>query len=121
MILLLNALVFDNRSAISLSSLKRLISSSRLLNKNASFSCTSLFFSAETKTCQVYHSQVIQQSHLLFAPFFFSAKFNIAGIMVINISCKSVMNFISYFHVKSCCSFMKLFFWALSKYIYSIR
>ena len=100
-------------SVISLSSLKRLISSSRSLNKNASFSCTSLlFFSTKTKTCQVYHSQVIQQSHLLFAPFF-QRKFNIAGIMVIYISCKKVMSFISYFYVKSCCSFMKLCCWIL--------
>ena len=30
---------------------------------------------------------------------FFPCKFNIAGIMVIHISCKKVMSFMSYFHV----------------------
>ena len=67
-IFLFSALVFEIIVSVNLlSSLKYFIYSSRSVNKNASFSCTILFFRAKNKTTknknkklEVYHSQVIQ-------------------------------------------------------------
>ena len=111
-ILLFSVLVFEIIGSVNpLSSLKRLISSSRLLNKNPSFSCTILFFRAKKNCSSISFSSNSTVSSAVAQ--IFQCKFNIARVMVVYINCKKVINFISYLHVKSCCSFMKLCCWIL--------
>ena len=105
MVLLFNVLLFEIIGSVNqLSSVKRLISSSRWLNKNASFSCTIIFFNIKRNPSSISFASN-STVHLLHC---FQCKWNITGIIVICVNYKNVTSFVSYFNVRPCCSFMKL-------------
>ena len=105
MVLLYNIFLFEIIGSVNqLSSVKRLISSSRWLNKNASFSCTIIFFNIKRNPSSISFTSN-STVHLLH---FFQCKWNITGIIVICVNYKNVTSFVSYFNVRPCCSFMKL-------------